>query len=87
MCQPRQFETALKEGRIKKVIGANGEELYAAASVTVGRTRGTEHSELVENKRALTNQEYEAAKNYIQALDWKFPELSRQQLQVEDKKE
>ena len=47
----------MKEGRIKKVLGADGEELYAAASVTVGRTRGTEHSELVENKKVLTDQE------------------------------
>ena len=77
----------MAEGRIKKVIGDNGEELYAANSVTVGRRRGTEHTETVLNTKALTDKQYQAAKDYMVALEWRFPEISRQQLQVEDRKE
>ena len=55
--------------------------------MTVGRRRGTEHTETVSNTKALTDKQYQAAKDYMVALEWRFPEISRQQLQVEDRKE
>ena len=71
-CHPRNFQKAVACGRVKKITGENGEELWCRARVATGVRRGHLEKTSTEEVKKLTGEQARAIGAAMKKLKFDF---------------